>query len=131
MGALVAFHFELEKLTCGECGIIFAVPPHWLNARREEKENNGSFYCPNGHSRQFRVTDVDRLKKELEAEKKKVEWANARADRADREAAAARGQATKLRKRIQNGVCPACQRSFQNLRRHMATKHPALESPPA
>lgn len=129
MGAVVAFHLELEKLTCGECGIIFAVPPHWLNARREEKENNGSFYCPNGHSRQFRETEVDRLKRQLEAEKKKLEWARGERDRAERSAAAARGQVTRLRKRIQNGVCPACQRSFQNLKRHMATKHPQLALP--
>jgi len=37
---------------------------------------------------------------------------------------AIRGELTKLKKRVTNGVCPCCHRSFQNLRRHMATKHP-------
>jgi hypothetical protein len=129
MGVVVAYNIELEKLSCGECGMIFAVPSHWLNARREENENGGNFFCPNGHPRQFRETEVAKLKRQLEAEKKRVEWEKARADRADREAAAARGQVTKLRNRIQKGVCPACQRSFQNLRRHMETKHPTLELP--
>jgi hypothetical protein len=26
-------------------------------------------------------------------------------------------------------VCPCCNRSFQNLRRHMATKHPEFNAP--
>jgi hypothetical protein len=29
----------------------------------------------------------------------------------------------KLRERIQNGVCPECHRSFDNLRKHMVHKH--------
>ncbi|MEG3193744.1 helix-turn-helix transcriptional regulator, partial [Lysobacter sp. D1-1-M9] len=29
----------------------------------------------------------------------------------------------KMRRRVMNGVCPCCNRSFQNLREHMQTKH--------
>ena len=37
---------------------------------------------------------------------------------------AAKGQISKLKKRASAGVCPCCNRSFQNLRRHMGNKHP-------
>lgn len=46
---------------------------------------------------------------------------------ADRAAAADWAQLTKTRKRIANGVCPCCHRTFQNLARHMAGQHPAYE----
>jgi hypothetical protein len=32
--------------------------------------------------------------------------------------------------RIGNGVCPCCNRSFTNLRRHMTTKHPEYPKEP-
>jgi hypothetical protein len=129
MGFAMARTVELEHLSCGNCGIVFAVPEWWLSERRDRGAADRSFYCPNGHCRVFRETELDRVKRELEEAKRRAEWQSARADRAYREAAAARGQVTKLRRRIQNGVCPACQRSFTNLRRHMATKHPTLALP--
>ena len=39
--------------------------------------------------------------------------------------AAAQGRITQLQKRVQNGVCIACHRSFVDLKRHMASKHPS------
>lgn len=36
----------------------------------------------------------------------------------------ARGQLTKLKRRVSNGVCPCCNRSFADLHRHMTEKHP-------
>lgn len=35
-----------------------------------------------------------------------------------------KGEVTKLKKRIANGVCPCCKRSFCNLAAHMKTQHP-------
>ncbi len=31
---------------------------------------------------------------------------------------------TKLKNRIKHGVCPCCKRTFQNIAKHIATKHP-------
>jgi len=121
----------LERLTCGTCGISFAVPATWLAGRRSGEEEGGRFYCPNGHGRQFRETDVDRLKRQLKQAEAARDWHQRRAAERDRQLVAARGQMTKLKRRIQHGVCPECQRSFQNLRRHMATKHPQLTLPGA
>jgi hypothetical protein len=53
-----------------------------------------------------------------------------RVARLDKELVAQRGQTTKARnqlERVGNGVCPCCTRSFTNLRRHMATKHPGFK----
>jgi hypothetical protein len=36
---------------------------------------------------------------------------------------ATRGHLTRVKKRVQNGVCPKCNRTFQNLQRHMASQH--------
>jgi hypothetical protein len=118
----------LVDLSCCSCGLLFAVPERLKTQRQRD---GGSFYCPNGHRQQFTVTEADRLREELERERRHRERAETRAihyrdqaDAADRSAAAYKGQATKLRKRVANGVCPCCRRSFAQLGRHMATKHP-------
>lgn len=46
---------------------------------------------------------------------------------AERSASAYKGQATRLRNRIKAGVCPRCNRTFQNLQRHMAGQHPEFK----
>jgi hypothetical protein len=43
---------------------------------------------------------------------------------AERSAAAFKGQATRLRKRIGHGVCPACHRTFRQVSDHMDRMHP-------
>lgn len=112
----------LESLTCGNCGIIFAVPDYWLEGRRNGTEGNNEFWCPNGHNRVFRENELTRTKRKLEIAERQRQWAEERATKAERSAA-------RLKRRVANGVCPACQRSFQNLKRHMATKHPQLALP--
>jgi chemotaxis response regulator CheB len=41
-----------------------------------------------------------------------------------REHSATRAQLTKTKKRVANGVCPCCNRTFKQLARHMKAKHP-------
>tara|TARA_Y100000310_G_scaffold338946_1_gene430083 strand:- start:1163 stop:1354 length:192 start_codon:yes stop_codon:yes gene_type:complete len=45
-------------------------------------------------------------------------------DAAEKTASTYKGQVTKLKNRAKAGVCPCCNRTFQNLSRHMETKHP-------
>jgi hypothetical protein len=49
-----------------------------------------------------------------------------RADRnqAKRSLAAQKGVTTRIKRRVANGVCPCCKRTFQDLARHMAGQHP-------
>jgi len=109
---------------CGGCGIPFFAPTKWLN---KKMESNGSFNCPNGCNRVFvGKTEADKLKDELRAMseraiKKEEELQNKWLD--------ALGEKNKLEKqlkKVHNGTCPCCKRSFQNLERHMQSKHPEL-----
>lgn len=89
------------------------------------------FYCPNGHGQHYTISEIDKLKKQLAETdaslgyyRGRVENLNSEKDHYKRVAAANKGQVTKMKNRAANGVCQCCNRTFQNLQRHMATKHP-------
>lgn len=129
-----------EREDCPSCGVIHFVPQ---DLQMRAKRDGRSFYCPNGHSASYGENDLakaQKLAKDWEAYSKAE---TARKDRALAEAneqraaaATAREEARKavasrkrLKTRVQNGICPCCTRSFTNLRRHMATKHPTVKQP--
>lgn len=111
----------IDVFDCASCGMHFGVPADYIERRREDHRG---FYCPAGHSNAFKgETDADRLRKmlnEANARNTKLadEWGKAvvKADKAEAERA-------RLMKRVKAGVCTCCNRTFQNLARHMATKH--------
>ncbi len=127
MGATVLqFTHELETLDCGECGITFAVPGEF---RADRIKDHRTWYCPNGHPRVFTgESKEEKLARELAEAKRKAETdltrERHRREAAERSAAAHKGKVTEMRNRIHNGVCPCCKRTFQNVARHMASKHP-------
>lgn len=117
---------ELVILSCW-CGIAHAIPDDLRSYQLREQDagRNFSVYCPLGH--QY----VPKGPSRLERERRSREAADARATAlrdqlaaAERSKAAIKGQLTKARKRAVNGVCPCCSRTFVNVQRHMATKHP-------
>lgn len=123
---------KLERIKCGGCGLVYAVDQDWVDARQASGDG---FKCPNGCCRVFREKDADRIKREmqaqLEAERRRREMAERIATHesqlrqiAERRRATAQGQITKLKKRLGNGTCPCCNRTFQQLAKHMACKHP-------
>lgn len=124
MGAVLAFSIGFEALECGECGTHFAMTEAMY---RKRKEDGKEFYCPLGHPRVFRETEVMKLRRQLEAKEKDLEWVRAQRDRSDKTAIALRGQVTKIKNRVGNGICPCCNRIFTNLGRHMKCKHPDLK----
>lgn len=114
-------------MCCGECGIEFQVPAPW---QQERKENGKTWFCPNGHSRVYRESDADALRRERDqlvqriAQKDdEIRHQREMRDAAERRVSAAKGQITRLKKRAANGVCPCCNRSFADLHKHMQTKH--------
>lgn len=116
---------ELTVMTCGHCGIKFAIP----EAMRDECERHQgrNWFCPNGHSRVYRETDDVKLKKERERSARLV----AERDQLQASLSATKGVVTRQSrqlKRIKAGVCPCCNRTFQNLARHLKTKHPEYAS---
>jgi hypothetical protein len=133
----ISCDLELTVDTCCACHVIYALPTEL----RERRLNDGEwFYCPNGHAQRFTESEIDRLKREVlkqqaarEQAEANAKWWNTYASeqaqeavQANRRAAAQKGAMTRLKKRVHNGVCPECNRSFANLRRHMECKHPTF-----
>ncbi len=111
--------FEVED--CCVCFIPFAMPQSLVARRRQD---GGSFYCPNGHSQAYTGTENTRLRERIA----RMEQQMSAKDEALRLAEEARQKGERnlrrLKKRTGNGVCPCCNRTFKQLARHMASKHP-------
>lgn len=120
---------------CCNCHIVFGMPKALqdiLFAQRGPGPNRRQFYCPNGDP-QFYIgeTEAQRLKRELDATQRRLDHSRGYADQLANDNMdlaksnrALKGAKTKLLRRITNGVCACCGRSFANVQRHMATKHP-------
>jgi hypothetical protein len=115
----------LVETSCASCGITFAVPEWWQRKRRDDGQG---FYCPNGHSLVYGANTLEKRLKEAERARDAARaYARSVVDQNDAERrshAATKGQLTKVRKRVAAGVCPCCNRTFQNVSRHMAGQHP-------
>lgn len=128
MTQMLSHYTVLESLNCW-CGVPFAAPVELLRECR--RYSNQKCYCPLGHANVWSKTEADRLREQLAARQAEVDRANARIadqrvaiEHKDRKLIAAKGQMTKLKRRVANGVCPCCNRQFAELHRHMQTKHP-------
>lgn len=117
-----------DVIACFSCGSLFAVPEsvndEWLRSGR-------SFYCPNGHSQHY----TESTEKRLQAAKDRaarlaasLDQERAAHDATERSRRAIKGQVTRVKRRVANGVCPCCSRSFADLHAHMTTKHPDYAS---
>lgn len=93
------------------------------------------FHCPWGHGQSFieGESEEDKLRRERDQLKQRIAYkddmireAEARAEHEKRRANGYKGHATKITKRAKAGVCPCCNRTFQQLARHMASKHPTF-----
>lgn len=122
--------------TCSGCGILYAMPESFQKERLADKR---TFYCPNGHTQTYTgKTEAQKLREQLDeerrgrqrAEQNVAYWSDEakeqreRAEHERRRANGYKGHATRITKRAKAGVCPCCNRSFENLRRHMTSKHP-------
>ena len=114
-----------EYKTCPMCGIHYAVDKVVMAYRaKAASSENRHWYCPNGHRLVLREYEADKLQRERDRLAQRIAEKDDEIAERDRRLVAAKGQMTKLQKRVSAGVCPCCTRSFQNLRRHIATKHP-------
>lgn len=114
----------MGQITCGKCGIVFAMPDRYESARRED---GATFYCPNGHPRAFVDSETDKLRRERDLLKQQMAQKDDQLNRAETLAAAAKSQVAKLKKRAKSGTCPCCNRTFSNMAAHMKTKHPEFD----
>lgn len=107
---------------CGGCGIPFFVPTKWLNAKIE---NHGSFHCPNGCDRVFTgKSKAEKLEQELRNLQLRKEQSEQELQNRWLDTLSEKKKLERKLKRVHKGVCPCCNRTFENLQRHMKIKHP-------
>lgn len=110
---------ELVQLQCGTCGTWHAIPKTMHEHCIEE---GGFWHCPNGHRRGYREGRREReaVRRERDALKQKV----AELDDAAAAERHAREDVETAKRSAVAGVCPSCNRTFQNVQKHMKKKHP-------
>lgn len=125
-------------VTCYRCKTQFAMAEDIFNLAHQRAEEI-SFWCPNGHSQVFSKgkTEAEKLRDERDKLTQRLaEWQDyeaeqrKRAEALERKLSASKGQITRIKKRAANGVCPCCNRTFSDLAKHMAGKHPGFVSEP-
>lgn len=107
---------------CPTCGVSFGVTAAFDTRRRQTHK---LFYCPNGHHMAYDG------KTEAELQRERAERLQAQLKRRETDLqnerkrhSATKGQLTKTRKRVSNGVCPCCHRTFKQVDAHMKRQHP-------
>ena len=118
----------LVVIECANCHMNFEVTGDFQKARINDHKN---FMCPNGHSNVYRGQseeeklrqERDRLVQRLAQKDDEIKGQRDRKEAAQRQVVAYKGVVTRTKKRIAGGACPCCNRTFQNLARHMAHQH--------
>ena len=134
MGEALSILTEVDfyVVHCGDCGGTYAI----LERVRSQKQQEGKCwtcpYCECGWGYDNSGLNA-KLRREIAQQKKRTEWAQndakkerRRADHNDRRRRGEKAAKTRIKNRIAAGVCPCCNRTFQNLARHMANKHPTF-----
>lgn len=114
----------LEEKTCGKCGGVFALNQEFVSFARN---NAGGYHCPYCQTGWSWTESIeDRLRKQLETKERELRESKCETlrERQHRERVETqKAKAERKLKRVQNGVCPECRRSFLNLQQHMKTQH--------
>lgn len=112
------------------CGISYAVPKVWDDQKRNDYS---TMYCPNGHPQNYKrgTSAEDKLRRENERLTQnrayledQIREREASLEQERKKSTAYKGHVTRIKNRVSAGVCPCCNRTFQDLARHMAGKHP-------
>jgi hypothetical protein len=131
----VKYTTTLSTLSCGSCGIPFAMPTDILDTKMAD---GSSFWCPNGCKVSYSETEEQRLRKKLAEERAARDREHAARQRAEadavhqgdqrraaeRQVSAYKGTVTRMKNRAAAGVCQECHRTFPDVAAHMETKHP-------
>ncbi len=125
MSETITLSTTLEVLTCSECGIPHAMPRHYVQTKRED---HTGWKCPNGHGQYFpQESDAEKLQRQLDREKDRRARIAAERDQLAASLRSQKGATTRAKKRAAAALCPCCNRSFVQLRRHMQAKHPGYD----
>lgn len=129
--SVLTYQGQLVTTNCW-CGIHYAVPSEFfemIKSQHRDGVRQTAIYCPLGHTWEFSGKgEAELLQERLDAERARSARIAADRDQIQASLSATKGQVTKLKKRVAAGVCPCCGRTFQQLSRHMANKHPDYAS---
>lgn len=113
-------NFVMEE--CCNCGIPFFMPKYFYDQCKNDSDKY--FYCPNGHpqhySRSRSAIEIEKLKEDLESVKRDRQGIENQL----LDTISEKNKLSRQLKRVHKGVCPCCNRTFENLQKHMETKHP-------
>lgn len=104
------------------CYVPFLMGTAIFEARKNDHE---TWWCPAcGATRYFPAkSDNEKLQEQLAAARRLHSKAESERRIAQRQVSAQKAAKTRLLNRVKKGVCPCCNRYFDNLHRHMTTKH--------
>lgn len=132
---------DLDTISCGACGGVYAIQTHFRQRCQQEGKTWTCPYCKTGWGYAGIGTNAelqkklatanaekDRLQHEVRWQEQKKIDAQREADHFRRSRDAMKGVVSKIKKRVGNGVCPCCNRSFKDLARHMAGQHPEFKT---
>lgn len=120
----------LVSTHCFKCHAVFGMTKE---ADAHKRRSHEDLWCPYCGTKQYYTgkSDLERLREEKEDTHRSLVREQARHDQTQaahshtmRSLAATRGVITRTKNRIAKGVCPCCNRQFQNLANHIANKHP-------
>ena len=115
--------FALEE--CCQCRMPYLVS---LSFQKQKQADKTNFYCPSGHGQSYAGnTEAQKLREGWEAAnlrfQSQLNEANHARLVAENALKSEQSKRRKIEKRVANGVCPCCNRTFEDLARHMSTKH--------
>ena len=116
----ITYTRELVVVTCW-CGITHGIP---MNLDEHATNTGEAVYCPLGHE-WVRAGRLDRLKKDLDATRRREQANRDLLHAEERSHSATKGHLTRSKHRAERGICPHCTRTFANLARHVQSKHAA------
>jgi DNA-binding XRE family transcriptional regulator len=87
-------------------------------------KDRADWFCPRGHAQHYiGKSEEQKLREEVERQRQMREAEEARRLRVEQERDQVARAHHKMRVRVMNGVCPCCNRTFQNLMQHMKSEH--------
>jgi hypothetical protein len=112
-------NFVMEE--CCNCGIPFFFPKYM---KVQLLGNHNLFYCPNGHPQHYTgKSEQQKRIEELEESLQNVKNDRQHIENSLLDTISEKNKLSRQLKRVHRGVCPCCNRTFDNLHKHMETKH--------
>lgn len=120
----------LTVINCGDCGGTYSINEKFRATCYHKGTGWTCPYCKSGwgYYKNNKDAEIARLKRAKERADMAAREAHQQTVDANNRARAQKAAKTRLKNRIAAGVCPCCNRTFQNLARHIAGQHPDYSS---